>query len=397
MPSPTQPLRVVLICPQAHYPGHYWRDTHTLASALATGGAEVETIVPTTPTGGGNPPGALYRSLPSWWRRLTSRYTPDGRRHKLMTLFANLETLACALRALPAALSQREGIIHFIGGTHIFILLLALIASRPVFLSIYGEFLPPASVTPRLKDRFRDWLLDRVLRQHKFVVICETDALRDRWRWRLGDNIHTIPYAITLAPPQESKVEARAALGLPANATILLLFGTQREGKDYGVVLRAASLLQPAVHLLFVGKCISQNNPQRLAAELRFTHATLVDRFIDDAEVPRFFFAADAVVLPYAEGFDRGSGVIIDACAYGRPIIASRTGYLQWFVEHHQVGFLYEPGDSEDLATVIRQLLVLTDQQWLQLEARVALAAREHSWPEVVQTYLRIYARTSCR
>ena len=395
MPSPTLPLRVILACPQAHYPGHYWRDTQTLACALASTGTEVETIVATTPAGDARPGGRTHQCLPSWWQRLTHRHAPDGRHRKLVTVFANLETLACALRALPAALGRRPGVIHFLGGTHLFIFLLALLGSRPVFLSIYGEFLPASSTKPRLKERFRDWLLDRVLRQGKLIVICETDSLRDRWRWRLGDHILTIPYAITVSPPHESRTEARAALGLPADTTILLLFGTQREGKDYAVVLRAAKLLQPTVHLLFVGKSISQNNPQRLAAELQFTHATFIDRFVDAAEVPRFFFACDAVVLPYEEGFDRGSGVILDACAYGRPIIASRTGYLQWFVEHHRVGFLFQPGDAAKLAGAIRELLLLGIPETVQLEARVAATAREHSWPEIVQIYLRLYRKYS--
>jgi glycosyltransferase involved in cell wall biosynthesis len=386
-------MEVVLVCPQAHYPGHYWRDTHTLASALSAAGAQVETIVATAPTGGGTPSGTLCRSLPAWWRKLTAQHTPDGRRRKLTTVFANLETLACAVQALPAAFSSRGGVIHFLGGTHIFIFLLALVSSRPVFMSIYGEFLPmpAAGARPRLKDLFRDWLLNRLLRQRKLVIICETDSLRDRWRWRLGEHIHTIPYAISIPGFQESKAEARAALGLPPEATILLLFGTQREGKDYGVVLRAAKLLQPAVHLLFVGKSISQNNPQRVAQELGFTHATFVERFVDDAEVPRFFFASDAVVLPYAEGFDRGSGVILDACAYGRPIVASRTGYLRWFVEHHQAGFLYQPGNPEDLATTIRQFLALKKTAKAELESRVAATAKEHSWPEVVTLYFSLY------
>ncbi|WP_420196896.1 glycosyltransferase family 4 protein [Chthoniobacter flavus] len=308
-----------------------------------------------------------------------------------MRIFNNLETLACALRALPCALSARGGILHFLGGTHIFIFLLALCSRRPVFLSIYGEFLPPKSEHPNFRVRLRDRLLHHLLRAHKLVIICETDSLRDRWRWLLGDDIHTIPYAITVPPALQSKAEARAAIGLPQDVPILLLFGTQRAGKDYGVVLRAAALLQPQVHLLFVGKTISQNNPQRLAEELGFKQATFIDRFVDEAEVPRFFFASDAAVLPYAEGFDRGSGVILDACAYGRPIIASRTGYLQWFVETHQAGFLYRPGDAEELATVIRQLVALDATERKALEDRVAKTAQLHSWSEVVKTYLQVY------
>jgi glycosyltransferase involved in cell wall biosynthesis len=319
----------------------------------------------------------------------------DGFNRGFIGLYNNLETLACALRAMPAALSRRKSVVHFLGGTHIFLFLLAFCSRRPIFLSIYGEFLPVSNAVPTLKERARDWLLARVLKAGRLIVICETDTLRDRWTWLLGEAIHTVPYAITPTPPSETKAEARAALGLPLHAPIFLLFGTQREGKDYGVVLRAAKLLDFPVHLLFVGKSISRNNPRQLAEQIGFTHATFVDRFIDDSEVPRFFFAADAAVLPYAEGFDRGSGVILDACAYSRPIVTSRTGYLQWFVETHGVGFLYAPGDAAELATALRQLLALDAKEQESLATRVARTAQLHSWPVVTQEYLRLYRQYS--
>lgn len=394
MPSamPTDsPLRVILACPQAHYAGHYWRDTQTLAKALSAEGAEVEVIVPTAPTGGGEMPAGTHYSLPRWWHRLTSGFMPGAHRAWRAALFQNLETLACALRALPGAMSESGGLVHFLGGTHVFIFLLALCSRRPVFLSIYGEFLGWRAGRPTLKECFRDWLLHHLLRQHKLVVIVETDSLRDRWRWLMDKDIHTIPYAITVPARRESSATARTALELPTNVPILLLFGTQREGKDYGTVLRAAKLIEPAVHLFFVGKIISQNNPQVLAKELGFQQVTFIDRFVDEEEIPRFFYAADAAVLPYEEGFDRGSGVIVDACGFGRPIIASRTGYLRWFVETHQAGLLYQPGNAADLATVIQQFVALDPVSRGQLEARVDRTADLHSWPQIIQSYLRLY------
>jgi glycosyltransferase involved in cell wall biosynthesis len=384
---------ITLVSPSAHYAGHYWRVTQTLAQALAAEGVAVEVIVPTSPAGGGAMPAHIYHSLPRWWHRLTSGSLLGLPRSWKTTLFHNLETLACALRALPGAMSESGGLVHFLGGTHIFICLLALCSRRPVFVSIYGDFAVPNPVRPSLKERFRDWLLQRLVRQHKLVIIAETDSLRDRWRWLFGEDIHTIPYAISIPAQRESTATARAALGLPMDVSIFLLFGTQREGKDYGVVLRAARLIEPAVHLLFVGKIISHNNPQALAAQCGFTQATFIDRFVDEEEVSRFFHAADAVVLPYEEGFDRGSGVIVDACGFGRPIIASRTGYLQWFVETHQVGLLYRPGDAVDLAQVFQQFLALNSTDRAQLDAHVRRAADLHSWPLVIQTYLRLYRR----
>lgn len=385
----------MLVCPQAPYAGHYWRDTYTLGEALAAAGAEVSAVVPTTPAGGGEFAGAVHHSLPRWWHRLTKKRVLGGNASLLAVLWNNFETLACVLRALPEAMSAGGGTIHLMGGTHIFIFLLAFASRRPVFLSIYGDLFSNGPKELTFKHRVRNWLLHHLLKQRKLVLLVETDSLRERWRWLFGEDVHTVPYAITLSPTTETKAAARSALGLPQDVPILLLFGTQREGKDYGVVLRAAKLIEPAVHLLFVGKTISQNNPQVLARELGFQQATFIDRFVDEAEVPRFFNAADAAVLPYAEGFDRGSGVIVDACGFGRPIIASDTGYLQWFVETYRAGFLYQPGDAADLAQVIQQFIALDSASRSEFEARVAYAADLHSWPQVIQTYIRLYRQYS--
>ena len=42
-----------------------------------------------------------------------------------------------------------------------------------------------------------------------------------------------------------------------------------------------------------------------------------------------FFRASDVIVLPYPADFERGSGIVIEACSYGCPIVASSGGYLE--------------------------------------------------------------------
>jgi glycosyltransferase involved in cell wall biosynthesis len=48
--------------------------------------------------------------------------------------------------------------------------------------------------------------------------------------------------------------------------------------------------------------------------------------------------------------------VIIEAMSYGLPVIASRIGSLKEMVDEGVTGMLFEPGNSEDLASKIRTL-----------------------------------------
>ena len=75
--------------------------------------------------------------------------------------------------------------------------------------------------------------------------------------------------------------------------------------------------------------------------------------------------------------------VALEAMATGRPVCASRTGGLQEIVTHMQTGFLFEPGDAEDLA---KQLELLLDNPELRLRMGIAAQDRvdeEYTWAQI--------------
>jgi glycosyltransferase involved in cell wall biosynthesis len=64
----------------------------------------------------------------------------------------------------------------------------------------------------------------------------------------------------------------------------------------------------------------------------------------------------DVCVVPSMLG-DPFPTVAMEAGAYGRPVIASRTGGLPEIVAHGRTGWLVEPGNSEDLAKHIERFI----------------------------------------
>ena len=77
--------------------------------------------------------------------------------------------------------------------------------------------------------------------------------------------------------------------------------------------------------------------------------------FLGDVPPPALFEQIDVLVAPslWHEPFGR---VVIEANAWGIPVVASRRGGLPEIVEHGVTGFLFEPDRDGDLAQTLRAL-----------------------------------------
>jgi glycosyltransferase involved in cell wall biosynthesis len=62
------------------------------------------------------------------------------------------------------------------------------------------------------------------------------------------------------------------------------------------------------------------------------------------------------VVLP-AEWYENCPMVILEAFAAGKPVIASRIGGIPELIEHDRDGLLFEPGNTDELASCMRRLI----------------------------------------
>ncbi|MBI3119332.1 MAG: glycosyltransferase family 4 protein, partial [Candidatus Hydrogenedentes bacterium] len=104
------------------------------------------------------------------------------------------------------------------------------------------------------------------------------------------------------------------------------------------------------------------------------------------SEMQRLYAEAAVCVVPSL--WDEPFGMVaVEAMAAGCPVCASRVGGLQHIVEHGRTGFLFERGNSAELAQQLAQLL---DDPALRHEMGRAARARveqEYSWPRVVSRY----------
>ncbi|MGV1050008.1 MAG: glycosyltransferase family 4 protein, partial [Solirubrobacterales bacterium] len=137
-----------------------------------------------------------------------------------------------------------------------------------------------------------------------------------------------------------------------AEGPVILSFGLLRPYKGLEVLLEAFSEV-PGAELWIVGNPRMSVEPLRELAALTGARVRFVARFVEDAEIPAIFRAADVVVLPYLDA--EHSGVLYTGLAFGKPLVLSAVGGFPEVAETG-AGRLVEPGDSAALAAALRQL-----------------------------------------
>jgi glycosyltransferase involved in cell wall biosynthesis len=153
------------------------------------------------------------------------------------------------------------------------------------------------------------------------------------------------------------KAEARASLGLPAEAPLLLFFGLVRRYKGLDTLLRALpairAALDPSPRLLVVGEFYEgREETAALVRELGLGEAvTIVDEYVADEKVGQYFSAADVVVLPYKSATQ--SGIVQIAYQLERPVICTDVGGLAEVVRDGETGFVVPPDNPRALADAV--------------------------------------------
>jgi len=81
---------------------------------------------------------------------------------------------------------------------------------------------------------------------------------------------------------------------------------------------------------------------------------TYKPEFVPDALIPKYFSAADVVVLPYLR--TAGSGVANIALAYGKPIITSELETMRECLEDYEGAMFTPVGDSATIAEKLKEI-----------------------------------------
>ena len=269
---------------------------------------------------------------------------------------------------------------------HMYLAIQLLLPRRISVIIEYHEVVDPLeqSILPiRLYSRLTGRLI-RCLASH-FVVHSEADRDLVKSTYHIpGERITVIPHPLYDHYTVLEKGKAREILGI-REQNVILFFGLLRPYKGVKYLIHAFDSLPQdmlsTTRLLIVGEAWEDRESLMIAEE--FPHRekiTIVDRYVDDSEVPVYFSAADLLVLPYTRASQ--SGVAHIAMAYGLPIVASRVGGLTEGLGSYQGAFLVNPASVGELKEGI--LLHLK-------EKKSYPSPRELSWDSVAEQWVKLF------
>lgn len=186
-----------------------------------------------------------------------------------------------------------------------------------------------------------------------------------------------------------SKAEARAKLGLDADAKILLFFGFIRKYKGLDLLLEAMAnerVRSQGIQLMVAGEFYEDEKPYQEKIDQLGIRDRLILKtgFIPDGDVRYYLCAADAVVQPYRNATQ--SGVTPLAYHFERPMIVTNVGGLPALVPHQKAGLVAEPGPSP-IADAIVEFYELGEDYFI---PHLRTQKLKYSWDKLVNSILQL-------
>jgi len=196
-----------------------------------------------------------------------------------------------------------------------------------------------------------------------------------------------------------SKEEARAILNIRNDEKILLFFGFIREYKGLRTIIKAMpyiTSLLPGCRLMIVGDFQSSQSKAEYVDLIEKSgcveNITLIDGYIPDNEVEKYFAACDVVVLPYDSATQ--SGIAQIAYGFEKPVIATDVGGLGEVVIDGKTGFLVPPADPEKLALAVGRFFAsANDESFTEFVINIRKEADRYSWNKMVEIIEELHAR----
>jgi len=289
------------------------------------------------------------------------------------------------IRFIRTVRDENPDIIHVNGYSLWFSLLLPFLHRYPIITTIHD-------VNPHTGSR----QIDQVIARRLFFRYSDALIVHGEWAKKqlaISTPIFVVPhgdYSFFTGQGSEEVAEEDGTI---------LFFGRIEDYKGLQYLLTAMPEVisgYPGARLVIAGNGDMARYMLLLPDE---THCTLINRFIEDSEIPALFMKASMVVLPYIEGTQ--TGVVPIAYAFHRPVIVTDIGCIPEVVEQGKTGLIVPSHDSAALADGILMLLRNASLRREMGEAAHRKMKRDLSWETVrgktVAAYTSVIEERQCR
>ncbi len=386
------PPPVLIVEDWAHRPeGHFPRRFAELADAFAAEGCTVEVLTSR---------GWLYSGTAEAVRFSQNRYGPvarqldrlanrlrdagHGSRTEVLTLHAGGRLRVIALMGAARALRRRthgptsEVVVLSYG---IDAVLAAAIAGPGRWLFYAFEAPSPIlqghGIGPMLRlAKWTEWRLAKWAERRRRArgggtrIATPDETSRQLWE-DIVPFLEPIVLPIAGCRARAPIPDACFQLGIASADRIALLFGSVHD-KDYKVVRSAFSDLDH--WRLMVGGLVADafNLAEPTVGERK---PILLGGFVSDGTRDLAYAAADLAILSFRADYQRNSGTLMDAIAWGVPVVCSERSAAAEIVRNYRLGVTFTPGDAQSLAEAVRRAPTRIEPEDLE-RARMELSNR---------------------
>lgn len=197
--------------------------------------------------------------------------------------------------------------------------------------------------------RFWQWLELIAMRRHRLTIACSEYLRRELLAQGLSPKQLRVVYNSCSPAAPDAEAVTRASLGVSEDSLVVLFVGRLVEGKGVETLIDAVTR-RAGWALVVAGDGPLRNALERHARDLNAP--VYFAGFV--AQPEPLYRLADVVAL--VSQMEALPTVLLEAAAYGKPVIASRVGGVPEIIEDGVSGVLVDPGDVEALGDALEQL-----------------------------------------
>ena len=248
------------------------------------------------------------------------------------------------------------------------------------------------NIYPHEKRLFDNLCIKIIFNLADYLLVHSKSAVRETKKITSNRNIiHTFLPIFNFFYTNKTQTDiASIKNNLNLRENVILFFGIVRKYKGLIYLIKALPevVKEIDIDLLIVGEF--WDNKQKyidLMHKLKVeNNIKIIDRYIPNEEVEKYFQIADLIVLPYISGSQ--SGIIQIAYAFNKPVITTNVGGYSEAVIDGETGFVVQPKNCKELAQKILKFLKSKDRN--KFVRNIEKEKKKYSWENYIKLLLNI-------
>lgn len=177
----------------------------------------------------------------------------------------------------------------------------------------------------------------------------------------------------------------------PRELKRVLFVGRLTTEKHVEVTMKAIARLVPELDLVFdiVGGGDQRRNLEQTAQQLGIEERVVFHGRVSEEELRASYTKADVFVI--ASIAELQSIATMEAMASGLPIIAANAVALPHLVHDGENGYLFEPGNVDDLSDKLRRVMTATPEEYLRMQQASLTGVEIHDIDRTLDTFEKLY------